>query len=200
MSKRLSAKARCENFKICNSQEGLVLVAGLLLLLVATVVGITALSTSTTNVMIAGNKRLSELNFASADSGVSVSDPVIDDTAYNREVNVIKYPGSLIPNPSDFAGEISGSPPMDSDEPLVSPDLTFSLGSGASDTDVSVDVDYLYAAYAAGSAIEFASGYEGAGKGAGAGGVIIYYDTLSVGEGPLGSESTVCALYRYVSK
>src|SRR4030067_353189 len=92
-SKLKTQNSKLRKFKICNlqftilnSQEGMVLIVSLLLLLVATVVGITALSTSTTKVMIAGNQRLSEINFSYADSGVSVSAHILKDTAFNSAV------------------------------------------------------------------------------------------------------------------
>ncbi|NOY38705.1 MAG: hypothetical protein GXO95_00235, partial [Nitrospirae bacterium] len=55
-------------YRIANNEKGVALIVGTLLLLVATAVGVIALSTSTTNVMISGNQRLSEINFAAADS------------------------------------------------------------------------------------------------------------------------------------
>ena len=73
---------KTDSISILGSEKGMVLILSIMLLLVATVVGITALSTSTINVMIAGNQRLNELCFSSADSGIGVSDPIIDDTAY----------------------------------------------------------------------------------------------------------------------
>lgn len=192
---------KTNNVSILRSEKGIVLVVSLLLLLVATVVGITALSTSTTNVMMTGNQLLSERAFAAADSGIFVTDPIIDDTAYNRAVSSIYTTApALVPDPTDFIDEITGALVMDSDDPITSPDIQYTLGAGATAITVSVDVDYLYSALAAGSAIEFASGYEGMGKGAGAGGVEIYYAVLSVGQGTLGSESEVCSLYKYVPR
>ena len=184
--------------KLCilKSESGMVLVVSLLLLLVATVVGVTALSTSTTNVMISGNQRLSETNFSGADSGISVSTPIVNDTAYRRSVYSIYT--SLIPDGTDFVNELSGNPVMDTDEATSSPDLTFSLGSGAGAVTVNVDVDYLYSGFPPGcSAVEFASGYEGVGKGAMACGEI-YYRIESIGQGAAGSEAAVCSIYRYV--
>ena len=197
-------KSKLRKFKICNlkfailnSQEGMVLIVSLLLLLVATVVGITALSTSTTKVMIAGNQRLSEMNFSSADGGISASTPIIETTAYDRTVSAT-YAALVIS--ADFTNEITGALAQDGDTASASPDIRFALGSGTFATTVSVDVDYLYAGSPAGSAIEFASGYEGFGKGAGSGGAEVYYTVNSLSEGDAGSESGVYAVYRYVTK
>jgi len=192
-------------YRIVNNEKGVALIVGTLLLLVATAVGVIALSTSTTNVMISGNQRLSEINFAAADSGVSVSIPVIKSSISERSIDP-KYidppKGALTVDNSDsdpangipdFIDELVGASPVNSDTASEKPDMWFSLN----DTTVNVDVDYLYRGYAKGSAIEFASGYEGIGKGAGSkGSVEVYYAINSLGIGNVGSETEVCAIYR----
>ena len=180
---------------VLGSEDGMILIVSLLLLLVATVVGITALSTSTTNIMIAGNQRLSDINFTCADSGVSVSVPIVDNTAFYRSVSSIYT--SLVSNTTDLVNEISGSSPMDTDAAETSPDITFGMGAGASAVTDFVDVDYLYYAPTAGCALEFASGYEGVGKGASGCGEV-YYRIASVCQGQASSEAAVCSMYRYV--
>lgn len=192
-------------YRIANNEKGVALIVGTLLLLVATAVGVIALSTSTTNVMISGNQRLSEVNFAAADSGVSASIPVIKSTISERTIdptyinpttngaltvdNSDSDPANGIP---DFIDELMGESPVNGDTASKTPDITFSLN----DTTVNVDVDYLYRGYAKGSAIEFASGYEGIGKGAGGKGIEVYYAINSLGIGNVGSETEVCAIYR----
>jgi Tfp pilus assembly protein PilX len=195
---RDSVKQTCSTSSmqgVLGSEDGMILIVGLLLLLVATVVGITALSTSTTNIMIAGNQRLSDINFTCADSGVSVSVPIVDNTAYNRAVSSTYT--SLVSNAADFASEIGGSSPMDTDAAETSPDITFGMGTGASAATSLVDIDYLYYAPTAGCALEFASGYEGVGKGASGCGEV-YYRIASVCQGQASSEASVCSMYRYV--
>jgi Tfp pilus assembly protein PilX len=191
----------CSVFCVLYSEKGMVLIVSLLLLLVATVVGITALSTSTTKVMIAGNQRLSEINFSYADSGVSVSSPILTDTAFNGAVGA-SYTGLVIAG-SNFLNEVTGALPRDPDCAVLSttcgiaaPDIRYTIGA----TTVSVDVDYLYTTYTTGSAIEFASGYEGLGKGAGSGGSQTNYSINSYGvdSAASGSVTGIGALYRYV--
>ncbi len=202
----LNSKFKIQNSKltsyaglaIINSESGMALVVSLLLLLVATVVGLTALSTSTTNVMIAGNQRLMEINFSGADSGVSVTIPVIETTAYDRAISST-YTG-LVTDTANFVNEITGALAMNNDTALAAPDLQFALGSGAAATTVSMDVDYLYSGYPEGSSIEFAAGYEGLGKGAAAGGMEVYYSIRSSSAGVVGSETDVCALYKYIAR
>lgn len=185
------------------SEKGMVLIVSLLLLLVATVVGITALSTSTTNVMITGNQRLNEVNFRGADSGINLSIPIISTTVYDRAVGNQYAP---LVTALDFVDEMSGGLPRDGDCPVSSaclpsaPDIQFTLGIGAAATTVSVDVDYLYSAAAAGAALPMFWGYEGAGTGMGKGGTLIYYPIDSYAEGPVGSQTRLYGVYLYVTK
>lgn len=60
-----------------DNEKGFVLVVALLALLIVTVLAVLALSTSTTEVMIAGNSRIREINLATADSAVALTEPVL---------------------------------------------------------------------------------------------------------------------------
>ncbi len=173
---------------ILRSEKGMVLVVSLLLLLVATVVGVTALSTSTTNVMISGNQRLSEICFSAADSGVAVSIPVIE-AALAGDVTT-NY--SLIVNNDEDGNDDITFVNVDEDADTVSgsPDLTFPVGNAT----VDVDVDYVYAGTVPGCAIEFAMAYDD--RVAGSKCIGTYYAVTSAGTCEAGSESEVCAIYR----
>ncbi len=73
------------NYRTVKNDQGFVLVVALLALLVVTVLGVLALSTSTTEVMVSGNARLREMNLATADAAVNLSEPVMrnpDKTKY----------------------------------------------------------------------------------------------------------------------
>ncbi len=184
--------SKLRKFKICNlqftilnSQEGMVLIVSLLLLLVATVVGITALSTSTTKVMIAGNQRLSEINFSNADGGVSVSLPIIkttwDDRNFGTSTSTV-YAG-LITDPNFL------------DEPAQDADINdIQYLDLAVTTTISIDIDRLYEDQPPGCGMKFATGGEGSGSFC----VDKYYRVNSNSAGPVGSVAGVGALYRYV--
>jgi Tfp pilus assembly protein PilX len=201
LGKKKQVSTRSPVFSVLSSETGMVLIVSLLLLLVATVVGITALSTSTTNIMIAGNQRLSALSFTCADSGISVSYPIIESTAYSG--NVSSTYSSLVVS-SDFADEIDGSLGTDYDCPTKtascyspSPDIQYTLGTETTE----IDVDYLYATYKAGGAIEMLAGYEGIGKSSAGGGAVIYYRINSTCSDPAtGAKAEVGACYRYISR
>jgi hypothetical protein len=86
--------------------------------------------------------------------------------------------------------DIKGYPGNDNDDDMdienlatYPPDISFELAAASglpySDATVYIDVDRLKAKYLVGSSIEFAAGYEGIGKGAGAGSVAVYYGIRS---------------------
>ena len=175
----------CSVFCVLYSDKGMVLIVSLLLLLVATVVGITALSTSTTKVMIAGNQRLSEVNFSHADGGVSVSVPIIkaiwDDANYGTATSAV-YAGLI--TDANFPQEA----PQDAD----TNDIQYLDLAGT--TTVTIDIDRLYDSQPPGCAMKFAEGGEGSGSVC----VDKYYRVNSNSAGPVGSVVEVGALYRYV--
>ncbi len=173
------------------SEKGMVLIVSLLLLLVATVVGITALSTSTTKVMIAGNQRLSEINFSNADGGTSVSTLIMK--------NLSTYAGNPIITDATFIDESS----MNGDCPALgvrNPDSTIcaalNVAPDVQYPQVNVDIDYLYPVVKPGSTKEFACGYDSCPSYLSANARLYRINSYSVGAA--GSEAGVGALSTYV--
>lgn len=173
-----------------SNEQGFVLVVGLLALLVITVLGVLALSTSTTEVIVSGNMRLREINFASAESGLELSIPTLKYAIYNDTFGNYSY----IVNDSSLATELRLGPTFDPDRADAAPDLRFTLGQLI----VSVDIDKMFAGPCEGAAIEFASGYEGIGLGGG-GGICAYYRVNSIGQSDVGSRNVIGGVYRYVA-
>ncbi|MEW6442519.1 MAG: pilus assembly PilX N-terminal domain-containing protein [bacterium] len=97
------------------------------------------------------------------------------------------------------------SPPDPANPGTGATDLTFTLtapsDSTFSNAEVGVDIDRLRAQILVGSSIEFAAGYEGVGKGAGAGSVAIYYAVRAqaVPQASSSLSSEVSTVYRKVS-
>jgi hypothetical protein len=171
--------------------HGFVLVIALLALLVVTVIGVLAISTSTTEVMVAGNTRLREMHFAGAESGLEISDPAIRFIASNMDFG--NY--DAIVSDRYLAEELrSGSPFDPGDTCKNNPDLSLDLGPMS----VVVDIDRMFASPCEGATIEFASGYEGTGMGGG-GNICAYYRVNSRSISVIGSESTVSGFYKYIS-
>ncbi len=63
---------------IKSNDKGYILITVLLLLLVLTIVGMSAINSSTVENMLSGNIRLRETNFSRADAGVELCSAVIE--------------------------------------------------------------------------------------------------------------------------
>ncbi len=119
-----------------NGQEGFILIIALLSLLGLTAIGILAISTSTTEVMIAGNTRLREIGLSSADSGIELSEPVLRNID-NLEFTDIAQ-GKLTERMEHLSAERNCISQLDPDTE------NFSVNIGGN-SNVSVDIDYVNA-------------------------------------------------------
>lgn len=154
------------------NEKGYVLIVTLLALLAVTIIGVLALSTSTTEVTIAGNARLREINISSADAGVAVSEPVM------RNPDRRRYAFLTASQEQNLRNEIfCGS--------QLNPDTeNFVINIGGNN--ISVDIDFIDAAD------------PGAGYALEEGGPPIlrkHYAINSTSTDALGSEGEVGALY-----
>ena len=186
------------NNQIGNS-DGWVTVAALLVLVILTIIGISAVSTSNIEVKIATNDQINKMSFYAADGGVELGTELL-------ELNVAC--------PSGFANDnlqIGNITVVDKDfwmqdgEPLDAEDNPIAYPSDT-ERDVRIDADlgthtnlsiYGATAFGVGGAIQMAAGYEGKGKGAGSGGVSLIYQIFSQHMGLRDSESVVAIEWRH---
>ncbi len=171
---------------LINCDKGYVLVTSLLMLLVLTVIGISAIGTSTVENMLSGNIRLRELNKYSADAGAEISAAIIERVVREQDTKGF----ADIINDAGLTTELRSNS-FDND----TEDVAFTT----SHQNVSVDIDKMYAKWMGGTAIEFAAGVEGIGKSAGSG-FYTFFRVNSLSTGQLNSEAEVGAIYRYVPK
>lgn len=180
---------------ITKDDKGYILITCLLLLLVLTVIGLSAIGTSTVENILSGNMRLRETNLSKSDAGTTVSVSIIERAI--GEYNLRGY-SNIVPDanlPIELRAE-SFSP----DNSLDSPDVVLAVDScdAAAPPPVRVDIDKMYVKWIGGSAMEFASGYEGMGKSAGSSGFYTFYRINSTGPGIVSSEACVGCIYKYV--
>lgn len=169
-----------------NNERGVVLVIALAVLLLLTLIGISAMTTTEFELQIVGNEKVHKTAFHRADSGIYVTPKLISacfDSGAEENVAGITYLGSS----GTFYREIMGYDNHDLDK-----DIRFTLEG----FNVEVDVDFMGTEAIAGGAVEFGSGAEGIG--AGTGGVAALFGMDSFGEGPSSSLSNVFAVYRKV--
>jgi len=190
-----------QNSTIIKNKDGSALIFAILILALLTLIGISATTTSTIEIQIAGNDKFHKMAFYRADSGVYTIPKVI-----SKAINDKATPGDLINHTygaftyldkgtnddgssgPTFYRELAGFDPND-----TSRDIKFALGGN----DVEVDVERDRTEILVGGGAEFASGSEGAGVGS-TGGVAIFYGLDSLGSGPSNSISNIGAVYRKV--
>ncbi|NOX19817.1 MAG: hypothetical protein GXO99_00930 [Nitrospirae bacterium] len=171
--------------------RGYILVTTLLLLVVLTVIGMAALSTSRLENILSGNIRLRSKAFTGADSATEIAIPIIHQAV--RTQNITGY--ASIVNDNTLATELRTTAFDNTDSVTVNPDITVNIN----DIAVNIDVDKMYIKRIGGTAIEFASGYEGIGK-SGASGFYAFYRINTISAGAISSEARVGSIYRYVPK
>lgn len=176
-----------------NEENGYILITVLLLLLVLTILGIAAMNNSSVENILSGNIRLRESNLTKADAGMEISTALIQRTVREQDTRGF---ANLI-NPV-FAATDNSYLPTELRSTAFDTD-TQDIQFAVNNQNVTVDIDKMYTKWMGGSAIEFASGYEGAGKGAGSG-FYSYYRVNATGAGLAGSSAQVGAIYRYVPR
>lgn len=168
-------------------EEGSLMVVALLILVILTLIGMTATTTTQMEVRIAGNQQSHRIAFNHADSGIYTTPKLISsafDLGIEPSSSEITYLGSS----GTFYREVMGYDLHDSDR-----DIRFSL----SQMEVEVDVNRLGQEILPGGGAEFASGAEGVGVGS-AGGVAIVFNIDSLGDGPASCISNLEAVYRKI--
>lgn len=185
------------NMHIQNESGSVTIIAAVLILVIVTLVGLSAMDTTTVELQIAGNDQRSRIAFYNADSGVYGTPKIIsrivdtsDPVGLSGETGSIAA-GATWDASTDqdiFFNQVMGYDPHD-----PAPDVV--LGQGGFSTQV--DVERVRSRILAGGGAEFASGSEGIGVGA-SGGVAVYYGLDSWGQSTRRAASNVIADYRKV--
>lgn len=162
--------------KRLKNEEGMVLVLVLVLLMIIAILGVMAINTSTIDIQIFGNQKLSSESFEVAQAGIDVSIPVIENTLIDGAAPVFN-PSDKIQLATDVMNEVLGVA-VSADSVSNLPDVTVTMEGGAN---ARTDIDRLYAQPVAGGSLEFAGGYEGVGASAAGGGTAILYRIRSEG-------------------
>lgn len=176
-------------------EKGAILMVTMMILLVLTVFGIAAISTTTSEMRIAGNARMQSMFFYGADGGTRTYVPILGSIMQNHVLPAAPL-GSPVQD-SNLGNELLGTavvaPPDDgaTDSPTNRPDLSMTAG----DVTVGIDIDRIDSHQLSGGAGESHSGYEGTGASLVSGGVGIYFQVDSVGGILGGSQSQVSNVY-----
>jgi hypothetical protein len=189
-----------KSFHPLQNEEGLVIVVVLFVLVILTLIGISATSNTMVELQIASNDQLQKIAFYNADSGIYGTPKLISNTINTMleppvgtdtdsiapGIEYLPNDGSYVAN--TFYRQVLGFETYDDGN-----DISFALGG----ISVEVDVERRRQQNLVGSGTEFASGSEGIGSGS-VGGVAIFYGMNANGTGPRNSASNLMAEYRKV--
>jgi type IV pilus assembly protein PilX len=188
-----------------NNEQGAVLVITMLIMVLCTLVGIAAVTTSTIEQQIAGNDRLQKLAFYNCDGGTELARELLEQNLedpggftateanggaiINNEVFIDKDSLTFWSNKADAAPE-----PSDGNCDFYTP-ANYAV-TGAPHTNVNVETIDIVPVK--GAAQQLTSEYEGKGHGQAASGTMRIYDIFSQREGMNNSTARVRLQWRHV--
>jgi len=196
------------------NERGSALVVALLMLVVLTLIGISASTTATFELQISGNDKLYKMAFYQADGGTEAGAELIEQNIEERDWNKVDGSGDLDPatgtvitnddpyyrgnlrvvSPNPYLNTNPGTPTIDDgNRDAAVPKECSSLSPPC--TSIMMGGDSVLST---GSAVLLASGYEGMGKGAGGGGVWIIYNVRAQHDGVRKSRTTINQQWRHV--
>lgn len=165
--------------QLVNNESGVALIFALMMLLLLTVIGISAMNNTDIETAIARNHKVYKLTFYAADAGNEISKELIEQAiearGWKNEIGTTKTVGQITVYDKDFwlSDDLGTTVPTSSAR-----DADFTIGRGST---------YLLfganSELSSGGAVQMAAGYEGVGKGAAGGGAWLIYDVRALHEG-----------------
>jgi hypothetical protein len=175
-----------------SNQTGAAIVLVLLILATAIIIGVTAISTSNTDLQIATQDARHKIAFYAADGGTEYGAELVEQNIACPGGFSTSTVGHLEVDNASLWMNASASFPSD-----TSRDFYFPSGYSAGEPHTNLTVGGV-TTLAAGGAIQMAAGYEGKGKGAPSGGAHIVYDIFSEHLGRFNSQALVRLQWRHV--
>jgi len=184
---------------VLKNENGSLLVISLIILMLLTLIGIAITTTASLELQIAGNERLHKNSFYRADGGSEISyelleqnlgcaggftNSTITGTGSSLSLEVVKLNFWQNSPAANQNFETNRDFYFPSNYAAGTPHTNFTVGGNVS--------------FSTGSAIQMVSGYEGKGKGVGAGGAHILYDVYSQHIGTNNSQAAIKTQWRHV--
>ena len=183
-----------------NNEKGSLMVIAIIILMLLTLIGIAITTTASLEMQIASNDRLHKMAFYAADGGIDIGAELLEqnlgctggfaDTlgGGQRDVGSVRVTDLTLWENTDTDATV----PSDADRHFYFPE---NYSGTQPHTNLTVGGNTQFSS---GNAIQMVSGYEGKGKGAGAGGAFIMYDMTSQHLGIAGSQSVIRVQWRHV--
>ena len=208
-------------FSSLNNERGSALVIALLMLVILTLIGISATSTTTFELQIAGNDKLFKRAFYVADGASEMAGELIEQNIEERDWEKVDGSGDLDAGGTAIDGEnpyYRGNVRIESENPYMNRDLSQAIPFNPTDPadPTTANRDFVYTANAldsgphtnikvqgnstlsTGSAVQLIAGYEGKGKGAATGGAWITYDIRAYHQDVRNTEVKILLGWRHV--
>lgn len=175
-----------------SNQTGAAIVLVLLMVAVTIIIGVTAISTSNTELQIATQDVRHKMAFYAADGGTEYGAQILEENIACPGGFSVSTIGNLeVDNPTLWMNA-SATKPSDTNR-----DFYFPSGYTAGEPHTNMTVGGV-TVLAAGGAIQMAAGYEGKGKGAPSGGAHIVYEINAEHLGRFNSKALVQLQWRHV--
>jgi hypothetical protein len=181
---------------LVKNSHGSAMVLALMILALLSVIGVSAINTSTMEQGIATNDGLYKIAFYSADGGTEVGHEILE-----QEIGVAGFTevnpgaGTVVDNVKvvhvNFYQNTAATAPSDTNRDVFFP---ANYGTGPH-TNLTIGGNSVLST---GSGLQMAAGYQSKGKGLGGGGAYIIYNIFSQYVGNRNSQSTVRIHYRHV--
>ena len=175
-----------------SNQTGAAIVLVLLMVAVAIIIGVTAISTSNTELKIATQDVRHKMAFYAADGGTEYGAQILEENIACPGGFSVSTIGNLEVDSPTLWMNASATKPSDANR-----DFYFPSGYTAGEPHTNMTVGGV-TVLAAGGAIQMAAGYEGKGKGAPSGGAHIVYDINAEHLGRFNSKALVQLQWRHV--
>ena len=179
-----------------NKEKGSAIVIALIVMALLAVL-ITAFSQNTNiDLLISRNTRIAKQSFLWSDSGIGMAQEVIIESENTSGINEANPDMYNLCTKKITRGNLTGSVYNATEGELATFQVTDQNGNILAD----IDITYLTTMVNDGTSIIFGAGYEGVGKGAGAGGTIARIYTIeSTGHAESNAKKKTAAVYRSVS-
>jgi len=176
--------------------RGVALVFALVIMLVLTIIGSSAILTSQVDLKISGNTKVMRTSFYVADGGIQMAPKVISRIITDRAIPSESETPLLTYDLANLLEKIMGYI-KDDDPGTDTTDIAMTQGTLGN---IAVDLSRVDTHYLSGGGVEFAAGTEGVGVGGAASAAIIYNlaSRGTVGTAPKTTDSDIIAQYRKV--
>ena len=179
---------------VYSDERGMALISALLLIMIVSLMAVGISSDTSMDVRIAGYHKFKAVSFGYAESGSSAATEILEENIFDAG-----WPGTPPFSYPLLSGLYNGTVTIDDGNFYMEDNPSGNVVEMTGDIKADIIIQRLLSILATGGAIQMASGYEGVGKAAGAGGVHVIYDIETHGYGSDSAESRLGQHYRYVT-